>query len=832
MSTIFRRFDIDSQIGQVDDFAQSDSLEELMRIDTDPLLDLEFDVNAMNFEMTGGNNRPLKPARPPTKRTRSMPGFANSGFGFNSGTGVIDFNVPTARDQPLIPEEAVSNTQSDNFALQSHAMSFQQRERETSWDLFPTAGPQSENVQSRQDNDALSGHRENDLVRESRKHWSAFRCYHFDTESKCPKTAGCYLKDLMKTLANLQETATDWARINETESHSNSSFDSISERTRDKTLVFTQRLLKKATRIHRVRTDLKHPSETDVENEEFISLPSSRILEGFVQNYFRCFEPAYPSISFSRLDINALMSSTDHRPPTLLLLLMVALGSMKSDLSASQALGNGLSEVCRIGLIDISEQNMDSQWDINALMSALLFTLLAAWSGDKWRMDSATTQRGMYISILRQSQARESPPNSVSPDRRYGDADQEMAWRTWKAQETRNRLWSSWISVDLELSLFYELAPIFTINEILTVMPQDDNLWQASSATEWFQLRLETQLYSSNPSTVLRALIETSTVDHFPSLTPLQLRLFLYPIQTLIYNISQIRTCVGSSPTRPEEHAPYPHPRTRPLRPANRSRLDSRIAEVQSLLKHWHTLARHAGIYEASQDSTSSITSAQNTINLVLYHLISLNAITCFPCIERIKRASRSNRSRNSDNENRNNNTHTHTRHPSSSSTTTITSPTHRHPSTWTHSQRTHLLEEAEEAWFHSGQILRLLRTLSRSERPLWFAAAVYRAALVCWVNGCLTTTTTQDDSETQASPAGMERELLMLDGVGVDDVGLERYLRYGEGVPVVRDSKGEVREGADVEGVLGVWVELLEEGERDSFARGIRERLVAFGRA
>ena len=84
--------------------------------------------------------------------------------------------------------------------------------------------------------------------------------------------------------------------------------------------------------------------------------------------------------------------------------------------------------------------------------------------------------------------------------------------------------------------------------------------------------------------------------------------------------------------------------------------------------------------------------------NLIIYHLISLNAITSFKDIEQFARRE-------------------------------VALGSFRYAS-WLQMR---CIDQPEEAFFHCGQILRLIRSMPRPVRPPWWAGAVYRVALTGW---------------------------------------------------------------------------------------------------
>ena len=172
----------------------------------------------------------------------------------------------------------------------------------------------------------------------------------------------------------------------------------LTSRTRDKMLAITQTFLHKALDIHRAsisgypKTGYASPGDFS-----FIVLPPSNILEYFLRSYVRSLQDFYPLVFAGCVDPNEMLSN--NQASTLLVLLMIAQGAASVPTAEARYLSAGLTETCRISLFDIIEKDVELSADPIALRCALLFTLLGAWSGDKWQMDIAMGQRGMYLSV-------------------------------------------------------------------------------------------------------------------------------------------------------------------------------------------------------------------------------------------------------------------------------------------------------------------------------------------------------------------------------------------------------------------------------------------------
>jgi hypothetical protein len=110
-------------------------------------------------------------------------------------------------------------------------------------------------------------------------------------------------------------------------------------------------------------------------------------MQYFLRSYVVRYEPYYSSVPAGRLDPNSLMQSNNSKAASLLILLMVASGASATATVEARYVASGLTEACRISLFDTIEKDVLQSREVLVLRSALLFTCLAAWSGDKWHMD-------------------------------------------------------------------------------------------------------------------------------------------------------------------------------------------------------------------------------------------------------------------------------------------------------------------------------------------------------------------------------------------------------------------------------------------------------------
>lgn len=273
--------------------------------------------------------------------------------------------------------------------------------------------------------------------------WTVFRCTPSIPSSSCPRTARLNLERLEYSLRN-HEGWSKWSP-----SWDESDFQQggqigvakLQEATRDKLLAITQSFLHKALDIHKdggsSTTSGESPGSIS-SGSNFILLPPARVLDYFLRSYANSFERYYPTTACGVLDTNFLMQHHNDKASSLLVLMMIAQGAMNIPSLEGRCLTGGLIEACRISLFDLIEKNVIMAGDPIVMRAALLFTVQAAWSGDKWQMDIAMGQRGMYFAMLRHSGFLE-PRNVASTPQMDGNRTADTLWRDWIAQESRSR---------------------------------------------------------------------------------------------------------------------------------------------------------------------------------------------------------------------------------------------------------------------------------------------------------------------------------------------------------------------------------------------------------
>ena len=245
----------------------------------------------------------------------------------------------------------------------------------------------------------LRGLQEPEAVIASQQAWPFFQCNPLDKPTVSPpKTANIYLEGLAQTLKN-QDTWKAWTAQSQSDGNGverdlehGASIVPISLWSREKLVAITQGFLIKALDIHTAGLHGREESRggsPDSRTGVFLMLPPPEVMECFLRGYLVRQESYYSCIPGGKLDPNELMQQSNSKASTLLVLLMVASGAITTPTVEARYLASGLTEACRISLFDTIEKDIFQARDPLVLRSALLFTTLAVWSGDKWHMDAS-----------------------------------------------------------------------------------------------------------------------------------------------------------------------------------------------------------------------------------------------------------------------------------------------------------------------------------------------------------------------------------------------------------------------------------------------------------
>lgn len=337
--------------------------------------------------------------------------------------------------------------------------------------------------------------------------------------------------------------------------------------------------------------------------------------------------------------------------------------------------------------------------------------------------------------------------------------------------------------VDQELSLFHDTAPIISITELETPMPGLECLWLAKDANEWSSIMQQTYIGNDwlvNPNSVgtpaiapslcslFRDMLSDNIEHRHGQLSALQLKLLLHPIHSSLCHLHQALSFYSEAYSSRQGNSSV-------IKASNLLRLE----EAQSLLQKWYDLCE----FQARNDPNCQITRA----NLVLYHVMSLNAVTFFPEIERLARKE------------------------DLDGTSLELSVSYKR-----------CIYNPGKAIFHCGQVIRLVTSMPREGRPRWWSVAIYRATMILWLESVA-----RAETYTQTIDKG---HIFPIDSVAPDHPSVKSYLWNGEGIPVLSSTDGYV-ELQKPNDVMRHCISLLESGVKLPVSDGIKRKLLAFSK-
>jgi hypothetical protein len=333
------------------------------------------------------------------------------------------------------------------------------------------------------------------------------------------------------------------------------------------------------------------------------------------------------------------------------------------------------------------------------------------------------------------------------------------------------RLTYSWVILDQEINLFQDHQPDLEIHELNAPLPHCAQVWSAPSAEIWHRVLNEARLTRPQNdgdtrhslAKLFEQFMSNELSDRATVLSLTELRLLLHPLQALIYHLNKSLVYFCSSGSQ------------RLLQ-----RLLTQLDEAQYLLKQWYGICNRVTIggYDNTTEKLCS--------TLVIFHVISLNAITYFPDIERFARGEM---------------------------------PMEKFFESWAGKRCS---EEAAQTWTHCGQVLRYFRQMPVSSRPYWWSASIYRAALCMWA-----TSLASAASKSKAGWPASGGERIAIDALPLEHPSIVRYLRHQDSIPMLSTADGTLVELHNPVDVIRHCREVMREKEPLSpLDEGISTRL------
>ncbi|KAI9664022.1 MAG: hypothetical protein M1821_007513 [Bathelium mastoideum] len=414
--------------------------------------------------------------------------------------------------------------------------------------------------------------------------------------------------------------------------------------------------------------------------------------------------------------------------------------------------------------------------------AALAMISLTAWSGDAWHMNTAMRQWAAYTSWIK---------NAGLLSHHYPDyqtmiqsTDFSVAHNMWRDQEVRSRLVNAWISMDLELSIFFDAPPKLAIKDLDTSIPTNIEWENVRSTNDILAAytKLSENFGSAGKETsvptfhdLFQKFLERDISRKKTRLTPQQLKALLHGIQCLA---SHLYECLVN-------FFDY-GPRFYLAHKTTDFGTKALLHELQSLLDQWYAIYHYSiGAFDAQDPSMIR--------TLLLWHLMSVRVRISFEHLETLARAE----------------------------------PSRNFFQNMSHVQD-QLRKERRSTNFHCGQIIKLVRTLPQDKKPAWWAAAVYRAIIFLWSTSWAYIGTRPSSSSNSGTWDYPNDPTLPIDCVNSNDEILTRYLREGQGVPVLTTQTGDSVRLEAPDNILAFGLTFLDEqGDHMRLVEGIKSRLM-----
>ncbi|KAF2760674.1 hypothetical protein EJ05DRAFT_294156 [Pseudovirgaria hyperparasitica] len=398
-------------------------------------------------------------------------------------------------------------------------------------------------------------------------------------------------------------------------------------------------------------------------------LPPLDVLSHLLDGYMANFE-LYYHIQPSEI-INTGENVADENDAASLFLLCMTVGALASNASNVDTIGlvDGIVEACRTALF---ETRSTYSCDLTRLRAVFLFLSLAAWGADKQQRKYARGQHEIYLNSLHRTGRLGKGQFDYATE---SLTDVESAYRRWREHESNNRLVYSWIALDQELNMFHEIPttngkpPGMGIHDINAALPLSDEFWNATTPEEW-ATHISGRPHSVHSLHSLYIQFKRNGLSQ-EGLTPLHLRLLLYPLHQQVQSLLET---IDPLKTRPKS-------------------LGDNLTSLQAqrrFLSQWYDHAQNLLQSLHRQDLCDAVHASE-----IMYHLITIKTIARFADAKRLASGEI---------------------HVEQFMQTFCIFP-----------------EKLMALYYHSGQVLRISRTIQPQYRPLWLSEAVYRAGLVLW---------------------------------------------------------------------------------------------------
>lgn len=204
--------------------------------------------------------------------------------------------------------------------------------------------------------------------------WPLFQCNPVIPSSACAPTGALHVKNLQALLKD----GNIWMKKARSV-ESKTAVEPLLPSTREKLIAVLQALFNEAQQLYGLQ---------DRVGSSVLVLPPPSELDSLFRAYVDYCESHYPFIPTASMKTNKLIEGRNTIISSMVLIMMLAAAAMTAGTGdACHQIAHGLVEICRTALRSRIDQNIKLMSDPGVLQCALLLTIVAVWSGDKWQMD-------------------------------------------------------------------------------------------------------------------------------------------------------------------------------------------------------------------------------------------------------------------------------------------------------------------------------------------------------------------------------------------------------------------------------------------------------------
>lgn len=351
------------------------------------------------------------------------------------------------------------------------------------------------------------------------------------------------------------------------------------------------------------------------------------------------------------------------------------------------------------------------------------------WSGNRRKMEIAESHSQAPITMLRAAGKfrRSSYPSSTVDINDEGEVLKEK-WRRWVEQESWKRLVFHCFVRDAQASMTTLVNPVMSYAELALALPESRDLWSAKTASEWKMLYLgKVSMNRGKVPSLGDLLRDISTLSASKSLIDLRfsVSIYLHGLWGMVWEYRQLNAIYRATSANTVHHG---NPNL--VLASRHQELCRTIHQFQLNTSDWidTILASHETLI----------------LNLLLMNLhVSLDDLQLFAGKEGEDSARQI--------------------YPSLQQ--------------WADSQ------EARQALWHAGQVLRAAKFFPSNHLKDFYAVAVHHASLALWTYGVVTKAMrrTQPLALTASS-----YEPVYLDGQGPEPLEMQRFISVGKGTPTI----------------------------------------------